>query len=95
MCMNKYIMSIEIWVHMQPLAQSTWSPLIISKTQDLRALGTSLSIHCAYVILHFMWGWVVRICNQWDTILLAMCLETFTHEIIESNYPMPQLLHSK
>ena len=95
MCINKYIMSSEIWVHMQPLMQSEWPLLIISKRKDLHALNTSVYICCAHVISNFIWGWVLGICNQWNTILLVMCLEKFTYEMIGSNYPMPQLLHSE
>ena len=95
MCMNRYIINIGIWAHMPPFMQSTWPPLIFSKRKDVHALDTYVYICCAHVILHFMWGWAVRICNQWNTILLAVCLEKFTYEMIESNYPMPQLLHSE
>ena len=44
------------------------------REKNVHALNTYVYVCCAHVILHFMWGWVVGICNQWNTILLAMCL---------------------
>ena len=64
MCMKRYVMSIGIWMHMPPLMQSTWPPLIFATRKDVHALNTSVYICCAHVIPHFMWGWVVGICYQ-------------------------------
>ena len=69
--------------------------LNFSKKKDVHSLNTFVYIYRAHVILQFMWRRVVGICYQRNTIILAMCLKKFTYEIIESNYPMPQLLHSE
>ena len=56
--------------------------LIFSTRKDVHALNTFVYIHCAHVISHFMWGWVVGICYQWNMVVLAMCLERFTYKMI-------------